>query len=432
MKKLYVALVVLVALATAGVMALLMNIFERKKQAGQYPLKVVEIAEDEVDAAVWGKNFPRQYDSFIKTRENYGRTFYGGSFPYQKHDENPRLRRLWAGNPFAVDYREERGHEWALHDVKDTLRTQKFKQPTTCFTCKSAQVPKLMKEMGVAEFYKQPFDEMKDKFHHSISCSDCHEPRTMQLRITRPAFKEAMETMGVDISKATRQEMRSYVCAQCHVEYYFRGEGKFLVFPWSKGLKVEDIEAHYDEYNFTDWVHAETKTKMLKMQHPEFEMWSQGIHARSGVSCADCHMPYIREGAVKITDHWIRSPLKNIAQSCQVCHRWGEQELVDRVLVIQNRTYKLMVRAEEALMDCIDAIVAAMESGATDEQLEEARALHRKAQMRWDFVNAENSMGFHAPQEAARILGEAIDYARQAQISAQKIEPPQHARAQTE
>jgi nitrite reductase (cytochrome c-552) len=420
--KLYLLLVVAVAVATFGVTALLMNIAERKRQATDFPLRVVEIGPDEVDPAVWGLNHPHQYDSFMRTKENYGRTKYGGSEPYDKLEKYPQLKRLWAGLAFSVDYKEERGHYWALTDVLETKRVQVVNQPTTCFACKSADVPRLMREMGVAEFYRQPFHEMRDTFHHSISCSDCHDPRTMNLRITRPAFTEAMQMMGVDISRADRQQMRSYVCAQCHVEYYFKGEDKYLVFPWSKGLKIENIEEHFDSYNFHDWIHAETRAKMIKIQHPEFEMWSQGIHARSGVSCADCHMPYKRVGAVKISDHWMRSPLTNLAQSCLSCHSGvTEQEMTDRVHTIQDRTYALMQRAEAALLGCIDAIVAAMRAGATDEQLEQARRLHRRAQMRWDFVNAENSMGFHAPQESARILGEAIDYARQAQLSALTI-----------
>src|SRR5262249_6412848 len=219
---------------------------------------------------------------------------------------------------------------------------------------------------------------------------------------------------------ATRQEMRSFVCGQCHVEYYFKPEGKLVTYPWHKGLKVEQIEAYYDEIGFKDWVHAETGAPGLKGQHPEFEMWSQGVHARSGVSCADCHMPYMREGAVKISDHNVRSPLLNIARACQTCHRYSEAEIKGRAEAIQDRNRKLMDRAEEAFVGMLDAIKAAKDAGVPDEKLAEARQLQRKAQWRLDFVEAENSMGFHAPQEAARILGEAIDYARQGQISALK------------
>jgi len=71
----------------------------------------------------------------------------------------------------------------------------------------------------------------------------------------------------------------------------------------------------------------------------------------------------------------------------------------------------------------IDAIVAAKTKGATQEQLKPALDLQRKAQWRLDFIAAENSMGFHAPQEAARVLGEAADYARQGQLAAIMLTP---------
>jgi formate-dependent nitrite reductase cytochrome c552 subunit len=117
---------------------------------------------------------------------------------------------------------------------------------------------------------------------------------------------------------ASRQEMRSFVCGQCHVEYYC-GPKTTLFYPWNNGLKVEQIERYYDAYKFPDghdfydWTHEETGAGVLKAQHPEFETWSQGIHARSGVACADCPMPYKREGAMKVSDHWVRSPLINVA-----------------------------------------------------------------------------------------------------------------------
>lgn len=224
---------------------------------------------------------------------------------------------------------------------------------------------------------------------------------------------------------ASRQEMRTYVCAQCHVEYYFRGKTeKYLVFPWAKGLKIENIEAYYDEIKFSDWQHEITGAPMVKIQHPEFELWSSGNHARSGVGCADCHMPYRRVGAVKITDHWIRSPLLNVQNVCMTCHRQSEAELRARVLEAQDRTYQLLTQAEHAIVDAMAAIEKAMAEGVTHQALAEARGLHRKAQIRWDFISAENSMGFHSPQEAVRILGDAIDHARQAEIAALKAPRP--------
>jgi nitrite reductase (cytochrome c-552) len=197
-----------------------------------------------------------------------------------------------------------------------------------------------------------------------------------------------------------------------------------LTFPWGKGLRVEDVEAFWDETKFSDgeqfydYAHQETQAHILKAQHPEFELWNQGIHARSGVACADCHMPYAREGATKVSDHWVRSPLLNINRACQTCHRFAEAEIAARVDAIQGRNHALLERAGTAVVALIDAIVAARAAGAKPEALAPALALQRKAQWRLDFIAAENSMGFHAPQEAARVLAEAIDYARQGQVAA--------------
>ncbi len=215
---------------------------------------------------------------------------------------------------------------------------------------------------------------------------------------------------------ATRQEMRSYVCAQCHVEYYFAGEKKKLTFPWSKGLLVEDALDYYDEIDFKDWTHAETEAPMLKAQHPEFEMWSQGVHSRAGVSCSDCHMPYKRVGATKISDHHVRSPLLNINNACQTCHKRPEAEILAQVESIQTRNTELTEKALDALVDLIDELKVAEENGLTDEQLVEVRNLQRKASFYVDYVEAETSSGFHAPQEAARILAESIDASLRARI----------------
>jgi nitrite reductase (cytochrome c-552) len=247
----------------------------------------------------------------------------------------------------------------------------------------------------------------------------------MALRVTRPGFIEGIRALkaseGVqdyDVNTmATRQEMRSYVCGQCHVEYYFKGDEKRLTYPWAKGLTVDNIVDYYEEIGFKDWVHAETGAPLLKAQHPEFEMWNQGIHARSGVACADCHMPYTRVGALKVSDHHVRSPLLNINNACQTCHKWPEEELLARAEAIQERTVKLRNRAMDALMALIADIKAAREGGASDAELEAARKAQRRGQFYVDFVESENSNGFHAPQEAARILGEAIDYFRQGQVS---------------
>ena len=409
---------VVFSLVGVGLGLLLTNITRRKLEGEMFPAKVVEIGPEELDPEVWGANFPRQFDTFQMTRIDYGKTPHGGSTPYDKLEKYPFLRTFWAGYPFAVDYREARGHYYAQIDQRETLRTQKFDQPGACVNCHAAEAPALIRELGWEEFNRTPYNDLKDRLHLGSSCADCHDPENMQLRITRPAFINAMNERGIDLSQVTRQEMRSYVCAQCHVEYYFKGENKTLTFPWSQGTTIEDIEAHFDRYDFTDWTHAVTGAPMIKIQHPEFELFSTGMHARSGVACADCHMPYTRVGGVKVSDHWLRSPLTNLNNACQTCHKIPEQELYDRVVSIQDRTASLLRTAEQAIGDAIETIAAAREAGVSDEALTDALRLHRRAQLRWDFIFSENSTGFHSPQESARILTHATDMARQAQIAA--------------
>ena len=288
---------------------------------------------------------------------------------------------------------------------------------------------------------------------HPVSCIDCHNPETMSVRVTRPGFVLGIAALAESeeptphlpsIEKwrrgdraepydpnalATRQEMRSFVCGQCHVEYYCANKDT-LEFPWGKGLKMEQAEAHWnakkfpDGSDFYDYTHGETGAKVLKVQHPEFELWSQGIHARSGVSCADCHMPYEREGAMKVSSHNVQSPLANINNACQQCHNDDEATLREKVETIQGRTMAHMDRAANAMTEMLDAILEAKAAGASEEDLKPVYELQRKAMWRLDYISSENSRGFHADQEATRILGESIDYSRQAQAMALRLRAP--------
>ena len=444
-RRLFFLIVGGAVLATIVGVALLMNIFERKQEARNPFYRVVELTDDTEDPAVWGKNFPLQYDDYKRTVDQV-RTRFGGSealprtptkadpravVSQSRIEEDPRLKVMWSGYAFAKDFREERGHAYMLDDQTLTERQKVVKQPGTCIQCHgSVYVPYKKAGNGdiIAGFEKlnqMPFTEARKLVNHPVSCIDCHDASTMQLRVTRPgfiegirAFKAAQGVENYDVNKqATRQEMRAYVCGQCHVEYYFKGAEKRLVYPWAKGLKVENIQAYYDEVKFNDWTHADTGAGVLKAQHPEFEMWSQGIHARSGVTCADCHMPYKREGALKISDHHVRSPVLNINRACQTCHKWPEEELKARVETIQERTFKLRNVAMDALMDLVKDLKAAKSAGKNDKELATAQEFQRKAQFYLDFVEAENSTGFHAPQEAARILGESVDFSRKGQIA---------------
>ena len=435
----------LAVLAGAGGVALLVNIFERKSEARNPFYRVVELNDAVSDPATWGKNFPLQYDGYRRTVDQV-RTRYGGSeavprTPTQadprsivaqsRLEEDPRLKIMWSGYAFAKDFREERGHAYMLDDQTYTERQSVVKQPGTCLNC-HASTYAAMKQLGNGDLTRGfeamnqlPYVEARKLVTHPVACIDCHAPDTMQLRVTRPAFVEGIRALkaseGVkdyDVNAmATRQEMRAFVCGQCHVEYYFKGPDKRLVYPWAKGLKVDQILAYYDAEKFKDWTHKDSGAPVLKAQHPEFEMWNQGIHARSGVACADCHMPYGRVGALKISDHHVRSPLLNVNRACQTCHKWSEDELKSRVLAIQQRTYELRNRAMDALVALVADLKKADDAGRPETELTAARDFQRKAQFYLDFVEAENSTGFHAPQEAARILGESIDFTRQGQLA---------------
>ena len=437
--------VALAIIATVLGLALLMNIFQRKQEARNPFFRVVELTDDTVDPSIWGKNFPLQYDDYKKTVDQV-RTRYGGSeaeprTPTQadprsivaqsRLEEDPRLKTMWAGYAFSKDFREERGHAYMLEDQMFTERQQVTKQPGTCINC-HASTYVTYKQLGggdIAKGFEQlnktPYFEARKSVTHPVSCIDCHDSQTMQLRVTRPAFIEGMRVFkaaqgiqNYDVNEhATRQEMRAFVCGQCHDEYHFSGPEKRLVYPWAKGLLVENILAFYDEQKFKDWDHADTGAPVLKAQHPEFEMWNQGIHARSGVVCADCHMPYKREGALKISDHHVRSPLLNINRACQTCHKWSEEELKSRVETIQGRTHNLRNLAMDALVDLINDIKKAKAAGRTDAALSTAQDFQRRAQFYLDFIESENSNGFHAPQEATRILGESINFSRKGQVA---------------
>ena len=440
-----VLVAIVAGVAAIAATAMLVNIFSRQQEARNPFYRVVELNDETEDPAVWGKNFPLQYDTYRRTVDQ-SRTRYGGSeavprTPTQSDprsivaqsrlDEDPRLRTMWAGYAFATDFREERGHAYMLDDQTFTERQTVTQQPGTCMHCHaSVYVP--YKRLGGGDLIKgfeamnqMKYQEARTRVAHPVACIDCHDPATMQLRVTRPGFLEGIKKVkagqGItdyDVNRdATRQEMRAFVCGQCHVEYYFKGPEKRLTYPWDKGLKADEILAYYEENGFKDWTHAESGAPTLKAQHPEFEMWNQGVHARSGVACADCHMPYQRVGAMKISDHHVQSPLLNVNRACQTCHRWSEEELRQRVHTIQDRTFQVRNVAMDALVALIGDIKMARSSGATDAMLEQPRRHQRRAQFLLDFIEAENSMGFHAGQEAVRVLALSVDETRRGQAA---------------
>lgn len=441
--KIFILAAVISAFSVGFIGVLLQNIFEKKQEAESPYHQIVKIDDTVDDPRQWGINFPHQFASYLKTVDQV-RTRYGGSEAlYQtpskadprsivaqsRLEEDPRLKIMWSGYAFSEDFREERGHAYMLADQEFTKRQHFAKQPGACVNC-HASTYTAMKKLGDGDLFKgfekinkMPYLEARSYVSHAVSCIDCHTPKTMQLRVTKPAFIEAIRIVkqneGIkdfDVNKmASPQQMRTFVCAQCHVEYYFKGQDKRLTFPWHNGFQADQILAYYNKEKFKDWVHKETDAPVLKAQHPEFEMWNMGTHARSGVSCTDCHMPYERVGAMKITDHHIRSPVLNIQRSCQTCHHWPEQELKARIETIQGRTFEMRGVAMEALVAYINDLKSVKKKLAPN-KLEQAYQYQRRAQFLLDFVEAENSMGFHAPEEALRLLGLSIDASRRGQV----------------
>ena len=409
------------------------SVMNRKSEARFAYQPQGDIDQNESRNAVWGEKFPRQYQSYKKTLDTTFVSQHGGSAMRDMLEMNPKLVVLWAGYGFAKDYNQGRGHYYAIEDIHNTLRTGGPKgpgdgpMPSTCWACKSPDVPRLMNEHGIKEFYTGKWADNGDEVVNSIGCADCHDSKTMSLRISRPALVEAFEAMGKDINQSTHQEMRSLVCAQCHVEYYFdsKSAGKegsaYLTFPWKDGLTAEDMIKYYDDIEFSDWTHSISKAPMLKAQHPDYEVYMTGIHAKRGVSCADCHMPYISEGGQKYTDHHIQSPLNKVANACQVCHREQTESLIEDVFVRQDKILQNQHVLEDLLVRAHIEAGKAWDLGATEAQMEDILMDIRHAQWRWDYAAASHGGSFHAPVETGRVVASGINIAQEGRLKLARL-----------
>ena len=418
--------VVMVAVFVLGLLAA--SITERRAEiATLYNNKKVEISGINPKNEEWGMNYPREYDTWKKTKEMDFRSKHLGNMPDDVLKNRPEMVVLWAGYAFSRDYTAPRGHMYTIEDMTHTLRTgtpdhdHKDMQPATCWTCKSPDVPRMMHEVGIENFYKASWSQFGSEIVNPLGCADCHDPQTMNLTITRPALIEAFQRQGKDITQATPQEMRMLVCAQCHVEYFFQGDGKYLTFPWDGGMTVEAMEEYYDNAGFTDWVHGLSRTPMLKAQHPDYEIFLLGPHAQRGLSCADCHMPYMAEGGIKYSNHQVMSPLKNISSTCQTCHRDSEDNLRNYVYQYQDKALEIRDRIETELAKVHIMAKTAWDNGADDVKMQESLKLIRQAQWRWDFAVASHGASFHAPVETQRILAHSLDRTMQAQLELQKV-----------
>jgi nitrite reductase (cytochrome c-552) len=423
--------IIFILCVLALVPMVLLTISIRENKAEQVAINAVPaISDTETRSSEWGKNYPRQYDTYMQTRKS------------DKIDdvlkEDPALVILWAGYGFSKDYNKPRGHYYALEDNINTLRTgapvdaKTGPMPTACWTCKSPDVGRLMKRDGELEFFTGKWAKYGDEIVNPIGCGDCHDSKSMKLNVNREFLKRALDAEGsLKAADATHQDMRTLVCVQCHAEYYFKktewedkGEKKLaqvVTFPWANGMSAENIEAYYDDINFVDWTHQLSKTPMLKAQHPGYETFVTGVHSRNNLSCADCHMPYVREGAVKYSNHKIGSPLDDIANTCLNCHSGTESEFKAVVARKLERKNELSKVAADVLAKAHLEAAKAWELGATEEEMKPALQDIRHGQWRWDYAVASHGGFFHAPEETLRVLGGAINKGQDARLKLRTI-----------
>ncbi|MEG2171670.1 MAG: ammonia-forming cytochrome c nitrite reductase subunit c552 [Desulfovibrionaceae bacterium] len=405
------------------------------------------LAADELRTSAFKAAFPKQSESYQKNNESTVMTEYKGSVPYMKNNNSdplpegykhaqPYLKNLWLGYPFMYEYREARGHTYAVQDFVNIDRINRYAEkgglPATCWNCKTPKMMEWVKADGDA-FWSKDVNQFRDKLDakdHSVSCATCHDPQTMKLRFYSEPMKDWLKRSGKDPEKMSRNEMRSLVCAQCHVEYYFthkdNGPAAKPVFPWDKGFGPNDMYEYYKEHGpkngpFADWVHPASKTPMIKMQHPEYETWIDGPHGAAGVACADCHMAYQKVDGQKISSHWMTAPLKDPNMTaCRKCHADKSPEyLRGRVLYTQEKTFKQLLLAQELSVKAHESVrladaYAGPKADNYVELMQNAREMIRKGQLFWDYVSAENSVGFHNPAKALDTLMSSMEYSQKA------------------
>ncbi|MFH2124085.1 MAG: ammonia-forming cytochrome c nitrite reductase subunit c552 [Pseudomonadota bacterium] len=403
------------------------------------PVKTVEIPDGTIDPVLWGKAYPVEYDMWKKTGDPtpVGKSKYkkgnDGGVTYDKLSEYPFLALLFNGWGFGVEYNEPRGH---LNMLKDQTLADpsRIKSGGVCLTCKTPYVPQLVKRMG-KDYFSEPYMKVlaeipKEHQELGVACIDCHDNKDMSLKISREfTLGPALKKLGVDESKLTNQDKRTLVCAQCHVSYNIPKDADMksqdVFFPWDDSqwghIPVENIiKKIRSNPAYGEWKQSVTGFKLAFMRHPEFEMYSNNsVHWQAGVSCADCHMPYTRVGSQKASDHRVMSPLKNDMKACQQCHTETPEWLKAQVFAIQDRAASLFIRSGYATATVAKLLEmthkAQAEGKIIDQTLyDQAKDHYMEAFYRVLFFGAENSVGFHNPTEAMRILGDAALHAGQA------------------
>lgn len=386
-----------------------------------------EIEEDVSQSADLSLRYSDEYKTWKNTTDTSFHSLFNGNQSVDVLESYPRMVILWAGYAFSKSYATPRGHMYSIRDLRESLRTGAPVRPddgpqrSACWACKSPDVPRLTEMMGEDAFYRNSWAALGSEIVNPIGCADCHNPENMSLRISRSFFSEGYNLLGKDVKNASEQEMHSLVCAQCHAEYYFKGEQKEVALPWDRGLKMEEIEAYYDQSDFSDFTHKLSRTPLLKAQHPDFELAQMGIHAQRGISCVECHMPYVGEKERRFNNHHIQSPLAMIDRTCQVCHRETKETLLNNVYERQEKVMEVRNHLENELTKAHIEAKFAWERGASAGQMEATLLLIRQSQWRWDFAVASHGASFHAPLEVMRILSDGLYKAQQARMNIAKV-----------
>lgn len=317
----------------------------------------------------------------------------------------------------------------------------------TCLQCKSSDHILKWKFMGDKDprakwdRSSNVVDLVKD-LQNPVGCIHCHDPHAAKPRIVRDGLIQALTRPEADTlwHKDSRRtgieviEFRNFrktamlekydtklQCGQCHVEYNCNpgtsmksgdkigfGDLRTNHFPMKDVFQIYD---HYNQLDFRDFKHTLTGGLLFKAQHPEAEVFWNSKHDKAGVSCNDCHMPKIKNKAGKtFTSHWQTTPKNYIKDTCLKCHKgWTEEQAVYSIESVKNHVKGKMRKSEFWLGQLIDKIVEAKKSGIDESVIKNAQEQHQKAHILWEWWTAENSDGFHNPDQARESLTRSVE-----------------------
>ena len=414
MKKLALFAGAAALIAIAFMLFMTNSIMQRKVEAVQIQTPKVSMKENESNNWKFKEAYPHEFHSWLKTKDNKP----------AKTDvlaDNPAVMVIFGDSGMSKSREGTTGHYYGLIGLYEPLRSGlKGASTPTCVACHSSDVPRLIEQYGEDGFFAATKFNMLEETTNPIGCANCHDTKTMGLKVTLPHAIDGIKEMGKDPNNLSQGELRNFVCVQCHSEYYSKKvlvddkNVSKLVTPLKFFENIEKLEEFYDKKAQKDYTHNLSKTPMLRAQHSEAGMAMNGIHYQRGVSCADCHMPYIKEGGVKYTSHDSKSPVSRIDKTCQNCHRESEQTLMNDITNRKSIYQANVASLEKTLADTHLLVKKALDAGAKVEELTSIHEHLRTSQWRWDYVASARGSFFHAPIESMRLVATGLDHAHKA------------------